>query len=87
MSVRETSADWYKGAEPRDDPILRGKKDPDDGYHIKVPRRNVGPSSTQVPGSLLMPIYNALQLNLVGKQVLQKVVRCSCTWSGRCWSR
>ena len=48
MSVRETCADWWKGAEPRDDPVLKGKRDPNDGYHIKIPRRNVGPSSTQV---------------------------------------
>ena len=48
MSVRETCADWLRGVEPHDDPALKGKKDPDDGFHIKVPRRNVGPSSTQV---------------------------------------
>lgn len=48
MSVRETCADWLRGVEPHDDPALKGKKDPDDGFHIKVPRRNVGPSTTQV---------------------------------------
>ena len=48
VSVRETCADWLRGVEPHDDPALKGKKDPDDGFHIKVPRRNVGPSSTQV---------------------------------------
>ena len=47
-SVRETCADWLRGMEPQDDPVLKGKKDPDEGFHIKVPRRNVGPSSTQV---------------------------------------
>ena len=47
-SVRETCADWLRGVEPQDDPVLKGKKDPDEGFHIKVPRRNVGPSSTQV---------------------------------------
>jgi len=48
VSVRETSADWAGGREPGDDPALRGKKDPDHGFDIKVHRRNVGPSSTQL---------------------------------------
>lgn len=48
MSVRETCADWLRGVEPQDDPALKGKKDPENGFDIKVPRRNVGPSSTQV---------------------------------------
>ena len=55
VSVRETCADWFRGVEPQNDPSLRGKKDPDDGFRIKVPRRNVGPSSTQVslsPGEM-----------------------------------
>jgi len=47
VSVRETCADWLRGVEPQDDPALKGKKDSDD-FHIRVPRRNVGPSSTQV---------------------------------------
>lgn len=42
MSVRETCADWQRGVEPLSDPALRGKKDPDNGFVIKVPRRNVG---------------------------------------------
>ena len=36
------------GIEPHDDPALKGKRDPDGGYDLKVPRRNVGPSSTQL---------------------------------------
>lgn len=48
MSVRETCADWQKGSEPHDDPVLKGKKDPDSGFKISVPRLNVGPSSTQL---------------------------------------
>lgn len=49
MSVRETCADWQRGLEPSTDPALKGKKDPDNGsFQIKVPRRNVGPSSTQL---------------------------------------
>lgn len=42
MSVRETCADWHFGVEPLGDPALKGKKDPDNGFGIKVPRRNVG---------------------------------------------
>lgn len=48
MSVRETSADWQKGSEPHQDPANKGKKDPDNGFPIQVPRLNVGPSSTQL---------------------------------------
>ena len=48
VSVRETCADWIRGIEPHDDPALKGKRDPDNGYDLKVPRRNVGPSSTQL---------------------------------------
>lgn len=48
MSVRETSADWQRNFDPLQDPALKGKKDPDSGFNIKVPRRNVGPSSTQL---------------------------------------
>jgi len=48
MSVRETCADWIRGIEPHDDPALKGKRDPEGGFDLKVPRRNVGPSSTQL---------------------------------------
>ncbi|KAJ8936438.1 hypothetical protein NQ318_015584 [Aromia moschata] len=48
MSVRETCADWPRQFQPDQDPVLKGKKDPDTGFVIKVPRRNVGPSSTQL---------------------------------------
>ncbi|XP_046394058.1 cytoplasmic FMR1-interacting protein isoform X2 [Ischnura elegans] len=41
VSVRETCADWQRGVEPQGDPALKGKKDPDNGFGIKVPRRNV----------------------------------------------
>lgn len=41
MSVRETCADWHKDVSASDDPVLKGKKD-NDGFDIKVPRRNVG---------------------------------------------
>lgn len=42
VSVRETCADWIRGTEPIDDPATKGKKDPDNGFDIQVPRRNVG---------------------------------------------
>lgn len=42
VSVRETCADWQRGVEPQSDPALKGKKDPETGFGIKVPRRNVG---------------------------------------------
>lgn len=45
MSVRETCADWQRGMEPAQDPALKGKKDPDNGFVLKVPRRNVGMES------------------------------------------
>ncbi|KAM3956068.1 cytoplasmic FMR1-interacting protein Sra-1 [Aphomia sociella] len=48
VSVRETCGDWARGCEPQQDPALRGKKDSDASFAIKVPRRNVGPSSTQL---------------------------------------
>ncbi|XP_038220393.1 cytoplasmic FMR1-interacting protein isoform X1 [Zerene cesonia] len=48
VSVRETCGDWARGCEPQQDPALRGKKDADASFTIKVPRRNVGPSSTQL---------------------------------------
>merc|ERR1719158_668712 len=53
MSVRETCAEWQRGIEPHDDPALSGKKDPASGFDIKVPRRNVGPSSTFRLGTLM----------------------------------
>ncbi|KAJ0169329.1 hypothetical protein K1T71_015213 [Dendrolimus kikuchii] len=48
VSVRETCGDWARGCEPQQDPALRGKKDGVASFTIKVPRRNVGPSSTQL---------------------------------------
>lgn len=44
MSVRETCADYPRGVEPQADPALKGKKDSDNGFSPKVPRRNVGKS-------------------------------------------
>lgn len=36
------------GKERSDDPVLRGEKDPKSGFHIDVPRRCIGMSSTQL---------------------------------------
>ena len=38
----------FKGKPPHNDPCMRGEKDPKGGFHPDVPRRTVGPSSTQV---------------------------------------
>lgn len=48
LAVRDTCVDWYKGKEPDDDPALRGKKDPDNGFKVERPPRFIGPSSTQL---------------------------------------
>ncbi|PNI88415.1 CYFIP1 isoform 10, partial [Pan troglodytes] len=48
QAIRKTVCDWETGHEPFNDPALRGEKDPKSGFDIKVPRRAVGPSSTQV---------------------------------------
>lgn len=53
MSVRETCADWQRGVEPQTDPALKGKKDPENGFGIKVPRRNVGTLRTAFKKSSL----------------------------------
>lgn len=51
QAIRKTVCDWETGREPYNDPALRGEKDPKGGFDIKVPRRAVGPSSTQVCSS------------------------------------
>lgn len=48
QAIRKTICDWEGSREPPNDPCLRGEKDPKGGFDIKVPRRAVGPSSTQV---------------------------------------
>lgn len=55
QAIRKTICDWEGGREPPNDPCLRGEKDPKGGFDIKVPRRAVGPSSTQVSGSRHRP--------------------------------
>ncbi|XP_061416075.1 cytoplasmic FMR1-interacting protein 2 isoform X2 [Lethenteron reissneri] len=48
QAIRKTCGDWEGGAEPASDPCLRGEKDPKGGFELHVPRRTVGPSSTQL---------------------------------------
>lgn len=48
MGLRTVCVDWLNNEEPKDDPALRGEKDPKTGYRVELPRRNVGVSSTQV---------------------------------------
>ena len=48
LSIRETGGDWADGQHGRGDPILKGEKDPKAGPNIKIPHRDIGPSSTQV---------------------------------------
>lgn len=57
QAIRKTICDWETGREPHNDPALRGEKDPKGGFDIKVPRRAVGPSSTQVRIVLLHNFY------------------------------
>ncbi|XP_074651924.1 cytoplasmic FMR1-interacting protein 2-like isoform X2 [Tubulanus polymorphus] len=70
MSVKDTCADWLRGVEPKDDPAMKGKKDPDDGFNIKVPRRNVGPSSTQL--YMVRTMLESLIDKHCGKKTLRK---------------
>ena len=71
MSVRETCAEWQRGIEPHDDPALSGKRDPVQGFDIKVPRRNVGPSSTQL--YMVRTMLESLIANKAGsKRTLRK---------------
>lgn len=56
QAIRKTVCDWEAGHEPFNDPALRGEKDPKSGFDIKVPRRAVGPSSTQVFSCLVVVI-------------------------------
>ena len=48
MGLRTVCVDWLNNEEPKDDPAMRGEKDPKTGYRVELPRRNVGVSSTQV---------------------------------------
>ncbi|XP_052277859.1 cytoplasmic FMR1-interacting protein-like isoform X1 [Dreissena polymorpha] len=72
MAVRNTCVDWLRGVEPQEDPAMKGKKDPDDGFQIKVPRRNVGPSTTQLYMVRTMLESLIAEKNTGGKKTLRK---------------
>lgn len=40
--MRDICVDWMRGVEFYDDFVMKGKKDFDEGFIIKVLRRNVG---------------------------------------------
>ena len=48
LGLRTVCVDWLNNEEPKDDPALKGEKDPKTGYRVELPHRNVGVSSTQV---------------------------------------
>ena len=62
VAIRETGMDVADNIRGKDDPVLRGEKDPKQGYHIDIPNRPVGPSSTQVRLSMLTVVLNDLSV-------------------------
>ncbi|XP_036834862.1 cytoplasmic FMR1-interacting protein 1 homolog isoform X3 [Oncorhynchus mykiss] len=72
QAIRKTICDWEAGHEPHNDPALRGEKDPKGGFDIKVPRRAVGPSSTQ-----LYMVRTMLESLIADKSGSKKTLRSS----------
>uniref|UniRef100_A0A4W3JA89 Cytoplasmic FMR1-interacting protein n=1 Tax=Callorhinchus milii TaxID=7868 RepID=A0A4W3JA89_CALMI len=72
QAIRKTVCDWEVGQEPVNDPALRGEKDPRGGFDIKVPRRAVGPSSTQ-----LYMVRTMLESLIADKSGAKKTLRSS----------
>uniref|UniRef100_A0A3P9Q8X4 Cytoplasmic FMR1 interacting protein 2 n=1 Tax=Poecilia reticulata TaxID=8081 RepID=A0A3P9Q8X4_POERE len=72
QAIRKTVCDWEGGREPPNDPCLRGEKDPKGGFDIKVPRRAVGPSSTQ-----LYMVRTMLESLIADKSGSKKTLRSS----------
>uniref|UniRef100_A0A8C0QBT3 Cytoplasmic FMR1 interacting protein 2 n=1 Tax=Canis lupus familiaris TaxID=9615 RepID=A0A8C0QBT3_CANLF len=72
QAIRKTICDWEGGREPPNDPCLRGEKDPKGGFDIKVPRRAVGPSSTQ-----LYMVRTMLESLIADKSGSKKTLRSS----------
>ena len=75
-SVRETCADWIQGFEPPNDPAIKGEKDPKTGFKIDVPRRNVGPSSTQVSRFVKYSVITVVRGMYTGTVFRSKVRGC-----------
>ncbi|WAQ99149.1 CYFIP-like protein [Mya arenaria] len=65
MSVRNTCVDWLRGVEPNEDPAMKGKKDPEEGFQIKVPRRNLYMVRTMLESLIA-------EKNTGGKKTLRK---------------
>ncbi|KAA8588492.1 hypothetical protein FQN60_009837 [Etheostoma spectabile] len=72
QAIRKTVCDWDGAREPPNDPCLRGEKDPKGGFDIKVPRRAVGPSSTQ-----LYMVRTMLESLIADKSGSKKTLRSS----------
>ncbi|OWK12033.1 hypothetical protein Celaphus_00003802 [Cervus elaphus hippelaphus] len=72
QAIRKTICDWEGGREPPNDPCLKGEKDPKGGFDIKVPRRAVGPSSTQ-----LYMVRTMLESLIADKSGSKKTLRSS----------
>uniref|UniRef100_A0A4W6DZ16 Cytoplasmic FMR1 interacting protein 1 n=1 Tax=Lates calcarifer TaxID=8187 RepID=A0A4W6DZ16_LATCA len=72
QAIRKTVCDWETGREPHNDPALRGEKDPKGGFDIKVPRRAVGPSTTQ-----LYMVRTMLESLIADKSGSKKTLRSS----------
>ncbi|XP_028655857.1 cytoplasmic FMR1-interacting protein 1 homolog isoform X1 [Erpetoichthys calabaricus] len=72
QAIRKTICDWQTGREPLNDPALKGEKDPKGGFDIKVPRRAVGPSSTQ-----LYMVRTMLESLIADKSGSKKTLRSS----------
>uniref|UniRef100_A0A674DIF3 Cytoplasmic FMR1 interacting protein 2 n=1 Tax=Salmo trutta TaxID=8032 RepID=A0A674DIF3_SALTR len=72
QAIRKTICDWEGAREPPNDPCLRGEKDPKGGFDIKVPRRAVGPSSTQ-----LYMVRTMLESLIADKSGSKKTLRSS----------
>ncbi len=82
VSVRECCADWIRGIEPHDDPALKGKKDPDGGYDLKVNMRPFEAKMfNQIPIHTLFPKSSRFLAATSVRAAL------SCTWFAPCWSR
>lgn len=70
LSIRETGGDWTDAQHGRQDPIMKGEKDPKSGPSIKIPERDVGPSSTQL--YMVRTMLESLVSEKGGKKVMRK---------------
>ena len=88
LAIRDVCIDWLDGKERNDDPALRGEKDPKSGFHLEVPRRCIGLSSTQVSFTVLpdlsfisLTLYNILLYTPVficKSKTLSHTKHCAC---------